>query len=175
MVMGNMTKVYALFQSSFWLEEGFSGEVVSNGGPGHSNLKINCENGPVQIIFDATTSSGTPALVGFIAGKSSDQWNDLGNFKFIFITTWNFCKETNLLHVILKFLIFSISDPKDIEEGFLTQLESYFGPKIRTEFRGFLIKNWTQEPHIKGGPINYAAPGQMHNFHELRKGGCFFS
>ena len=81
--MGNLTKVYALFQSSFWLEEGFSGEVVSNGGPGYSNLKINCENGPVQIIFDATTSSGTPALVGFIAGKSSDQWNDLGTFKYI--------------------------------------------------------------------------------------------
>ena len=82
--MGNLTKVYALFQSSFWLEEGFSGEVVSNGGPGYSNLKTNCENGPVQIIFDATTSSGTPALVGFIAGKSSDQWNDLGTFKHIY-------------------------------------------------------------------------------------------
>ena len=81
--MGNMTKVYALFQSSFWLEEGFSGEVVSNGGPGPSNLKINCENGPVQIIFDATTSSGTPALVGFIAGKSSDQWNNLGSIYYI--------------------------------------------------------------------------------------------
>ena len=54
--------------------------LTPNGGPGPSNLKINCENGPVQIIFDATTSSGTPALVGFIAGKSSDQWNDLGMY-----------------------------------------------------------------------------------------------
>ena len=33
MAMGNMTKVFALFKTSFWLENGFSGEVVSNGGP----------------------------------------------------------------------------------------------------------------------------------------------
>ena len=74
MVMGNLTKMFALFQSSFWLEDGFSGEVVSNGGPTHIE---NCEKGPAFIIFDATTALKTPALVGFIAGKHSDQWNSM--------------------------------------------------------------------------------------------------
>jgi hypothetical protein len=34
----------------------------------------------------------------------------------------------------------------------------------------FLIKDWTTEPDVGGGPVNYMAPGQMHNFHELRQG-----
>ena len=33
LIMANLTKIYVLFKTSFWLEEGFSGEVVSNGGP----------------------------------------------------------------------------------------------------------------------------------------------
>ena len=48
-------------------------------------------------------------------------------------------------------------------------LESYFGPKCQTEFREFLFKNWTDEHYLKGGPVNYTSPGQMHNFHELRE------
>ena len=70
--MANLTKIFVLFKTSFWLKEGFSGEVVSNGGP---SLVESCEKGPVVIFFDATTRFGTPALVGFIGGKAADQWN----------------------------------------------------------------------------------------------------
>ena len=75
--MANLTKIYVLFKTSFWLEEGFSGEVVSNGGP---SLVESCEKGPVVIFFDATTRIGTPALVGFIGGKAADQWNSKVSF-----------------------------------------------------------------------------------------------
>ena len=60
--VGNLMKFYILYEESFWIEDGFSGEVVSSGGPSESRA---CENGPVSIIYDATTKSGTPALVAF--------------------------------------------------------------------------------------------------------------
>ena len=72
MIMANLTKIFVLFKTSFWLKDGFSGEVVSNGG---QSLVESCEKGPVVIFFDATTKLGTPALVGFIGGKAADQWN----------------------------------------------------------------------------------------------------
>ena len=78
LIMANLTKTYVLFKTSFWLEEGFSGEVVSNGGP---SLVESCEKGPVVIFFDATTRIGTPALVGFIGGKAADQWNSKVSFE----------------------------------------------------------------------------------------------
>ena len=78
LIMANLTKVYVVFKTSFWLEEGFSGEVVSNGGP---SLVESCEKGPVVIFFDATTRIGTPALVGFIGGKAADQWNSKVSFE----------------------------------------------------------------------------------------------
>ena len=59
--------------------------------------------------------------------------------------------------------------PEMLQKAFLQQLESYFGKKVETEFRQFLMKNWTDEVHLRGGPVNYTSPGQMHNFHELRK------
>ena len=84
--MANLTKIYVLFKTSFWLEEGFSGEVVSNGGP---SLVESCEKGPVVIFFDATTRFGTPALVGFIGGKAADQWNSKVSFQMGFgILAW---------------------------------------------------------------------------------------
>lgn len=73
MPMANLTKIFVLFKASFWLEAGFSGEVVSNGG---ASKVQHCDKGPVAIFFDATTQLGTPALVAFMAGKASDQWND---------------------------------------------------------------------------------------------------
>ena len=54
------------------------------------------------------------------------------------------------------------------EAAMLNQLESYFGPKIRTEFVDFFIKDWQNEPSARGGPVNYLPPGHMHNFHALR-------
>jgi monoamine oxidase len=33
MLLGNLTKVFVMYQKSFWLEKGLSGEVVTAGGP----------------------------------------------------------------------------------------------------------------------------------------------
>ena len=62
-----------------------------------------------------------------------------------------------------------LSKSKDqIKEAVLIQLESYFGPEVRTQYFGFYLKDWTDEDHLGGGPVNYLPPGQMHNFHQLR-------
>ena len=57
----------------------------------------------------------------------------------------------------------------EIQKAVLNQLESYFGNQVQNAFVQFLIKDWTTEPDVGGGPVNYMAPGQMHNFHELRQ------
>ena len=56
----------------------------------------------------------------------------------------------------------------EIQKAVLDQLVSYYGNQVENEFVRFLIKDWTTEPNVGGGPVNYMAPGQMHNFHELR-------
>ena len=56
----------------------------------------------------------------------------------------------------------------EIQKAVLDQLVSYYGNRVENEFVRFLIKDWTTEPNVGGGPVNYMAPGQMHNFHELR-------
>ncbi len=71
MPMGNLMKVFVLYKESFWLDDGFSGEVVSTGGETKTE---GCESGPITVVYDATTHNKTPALVGFIAGRNGDQW-----------------------------------------------------------------------------------------------------
>ena len=43
--------------------------------------------------------------------------------------------------------------PEMLQKAFLQQLESYFGGKVKTELRQFLMKNWTYEVHLRGGPV----------------------
>jgi hypothetical protein len=33
-----------------------------------------CDEGPLSIVYDATTSKGNAALVGFVGGKQAVQW-----------------------------------------------------------------------------------------------------
>lgn len=134
MHMGNLVKVFTLYETSFWLEDGFSGEVVSTGGPSYVR---GCEKGPCAIFFDATTALGTPAFVGFIAGKNADQWMS--------------------------------KSKADLKAAVMCQLESYFGSRIRAELQQYYVKDWADEPHIRGGPVNYCCPGTMHDFFMLRK------
>ncbi|XP_022093603.1 probable flavin-containing monoamine oxidase A [Acanthaster planci] len=57
---------------AFWREDGFSGEIVSNGGkPTIEGLS----SGPLQLTYDCTTSSGNPAIVGFYA--NSREWSHI--------------------------------------------------------------------------------------------------
>nr|XP_054762647.1 probable flavin-containing monoamine oxidase A [Lytechinus pictus] len=64
---GHLFKFVATYKKAFWREAGYSGEIVCNGScatvPG-------CNKAPIQYVLDATTSEGSPALVGFIGNPS---------------------------------------------------------------------------------------------------------
>lgn len=44
---------------------------MTNGG---KTTVIGCDMGPVGVVYDATTSNGEPALLGFIGGIQAVQW-----------------------------------------------------------------------------------------------------
>ncbi|CAG0898091.1 unnamed protein product [Cyprideis torosa] len=70
---GNLTKFVATYETPFWREKGFSGEVVSDGG---KSPLPGCDRGPVSITYDGTTTTGSPALLGFIGSREAIQWNE---------------------------------------------------------------------------------------------------
>ncbi|KAM6901206.1 putative flavin-containing monoamine oxidase A [Lycodopsis pacificus] len=65
MPVGHMIKFIITYQTAFWKEKGFSGEIVAGSSSG-------C---PFCVTFDATSPSGNAALVGFIAGQQASQWS----------------------------------------------------------------------------------------------------
>ncbi|KAI3362021.1 hypothetical protein L3Q82_012358, partial [Scortum barcoo] len=65
MPVGHMIKFIITYQTAFWKEKGFSGEIVT--GP--------LSDCPFCVTFDATSPSGNAALVGFIAGHQASQWS----------------------------------------------------------------------------------------------------
>lgn len=67
----NITKFVVTFPVAFWREAGLSGEVVTNGG---ASCVAGCDMGPVGVVYDATSCNGEPALLGFIGGIQSVQW-----------------------------------------------------------------------------------------------------
>ncbi len=55
--MGATVKVLATYETPFWRDKGYSGEVVST-------------HGPMSVVFDNTTHDGAqPALLGFVVGS----------------------------------------------------------------------------------------------------------
>ncbi|CAJ0582130.1 unnamed protein product, partial [Mesorhabditis spiculigera] len=64
---GNLIKFIATFQKAFWREKGYSGEIVSTG-----RTTTPGEVLPVISTYDACTSNGSPAIVGFIAIEYAD-------------------------------------------------------------------------------------------------------
>lgn len=70
--IGHLIKFVVVYDRAFWREKGFSGEVVSNGGV--EGLPEGVSRGPLSVCFDATTHRGTPAIVGFIAGRHGVEW-----------------------------------------------------------------------------------------------------
>ncbi|HEX2483763.1 MAG TPA: FAD-dependent oxidoreductase [Myxococcota bacterium] len=59
--MGAAIKCIAVYEKAFWRDDGFSGELISDGGP-------------VGFALDATKPGGPPALVGFIEGAPARAW-----------------------------------------------------------------------------------------------------
>ncbi|XP_055369450.1 probable flavin-containing monoamine oxidase A isoform X3 [Betta splendens] len=65
MPVGHMIKFIITYQTAFWREKGFSGEVVAGSG-------TKC---PFSVTYDATSPGGSAALVGFIAGEQASEWS----------------------------------------------------------------------------------------------------
>ncbi|XP_026153844.1 probable flavin-containing monoamine oxidase A isoform X2 [Mastacembelus armatus] len=65
MPVGHMIKFIITYQTAFWKEKGFSGEIVAGS-------STNC---PFSVAYDATSPSGNAALVGFIAGQQASAWS----------------------------------------------------------------------------------------------------
>lgn len=61
-----------MFEQAFWRDNGYSGEIVSNGG--ETDMR-EVSAGPLSACFDATTNNGIPAIVGFIAGRVGVEWH----------------------------------------------------------------------------------------------------
>lgn len=64
MPVGHLMKFIITYQTAFWKEKGFSGEVMTGSSTG-------C---PFSVTFDATSPSGNAALVGFMAGEGATRW-----------------------------------------------------------------------------------------------------
>lgn len=71
--IGHLTKFLVIYDKAFWRENGFSGEVVSSGGV-TTEVGVSC--GPLSICFDAVSSNGVPAIVGFISGRQGTEWHN---------------------------------------------------------------------------------------------------
>ena len=64
MPMGTTIKCLLTYETSFWREEGFSGEALSDGDP-------------VVLVYDNTDAAGAqPCLVAFITGDAARRWGD---------------------------------------------------------------------------------------------------
>lgn len=61
MPMASEVKIFATYDRPFWRDKGFSGEVVTDGGP-------------VSVVFDNTTPNGQAALLGLIGGSKAHTW-----------------------------------------------------------------------------------------------------
>ncbi|GMR57112.1 hypothetical protein PMAYCL1PPCAC_27307 [Pristionchus mayeri] len=67
MTPGHLIKFIVTYKSAFWREDGKSGEIISAG-----RTTIPGEILPIVCSYDATTSNGSPAIVGFIHADLHD-------------------------------------------------------------------------------------------------------
>ena len=64
MKMGSYLKFVLTYDEAYWIESGYSGHFVSNGGLQSKQFLEG--NQPMTVLCDATTYDGVPALVGFL-------------------------------------------------------------------------------------------------------------
>ncbi|GMR57108.1 hypothetical protein PMAYCL1PPCAC_27303, partial [Pristionchus mayeri] len=67
MTPGHLIKFIVTYKSAFWREDGKSGEIISAG-----RTTIPGQILPIVCSYDATTSNGSPAIVGFIHAELHD-------------------------------------------------------------------------------------------------------
>lgn len=61
--MANLIKFVVTYSDTFWRRNGFSGEIVARG----DSVDDNPLTRPILCTFDATTSHGSPAILGFLS------------------------------------------------------------------------------------------------------------
>lgn len=64
----HLTKFVASYDTAFWRNAGLCGDMA------RSSCVGCCENNPIGITFDGTTSNGSPAIVGFITSYAAAKW-----------------------------------------------------------------------------------------------------
>lgn len=64
----HLTKFVASYDTPFWRKAGLCGDMA------RSSCVGCCENNPIGITFDGTTSNGSPAIVGFITSHAAAKW-----------------------------------------------------------------------------------------------------
>ena len=65
----HLMKFVATYSTAFWRKAGLSGDMARN------TTKGFCESNPIALTFDATSSDGNPAIVGFITSYAAAQWS----------------------------------------------------------------------------------------------------
>ncbi|XP_038066143.1 probable flavin-containing monoamine oxidase A isoform X2 [Patiria miniata] len=70
--VGHLIKFIVTYPTAFWREDGFSGEIVSNGG---KPIIEGPSSGPLHLTYDCTTSNGNPGIVGFYA--NGREWSHI--------------------------------------------------------------------------------------------------
>lgn len=82
----HLIKFIATYATAFWRKTGLSGEMA------RSTAKGVCENNPIAITFDGTSSNGSPAILGFITSYAAAKWST------VTVLTSNY-RHVLLLHV----------------------------------------------------------------------------
>ena len=75
MSMGSYIKFVLTYDEAYWLNTGYSGDLVSAGG---FQKVSTLEGEPITVLCDGTTYDGVPALVGFLGGRLAVQWGQKG-------------------------------------------------------------------------------------------------
>jgi len=70
MIPSHLTKFIVSYSTAFWREHGMSGEIA------HVTSKHHCDDNPIALTFDGSTSDGSPAILGFIASYAASKWSN---------------------------------------------------------------------------------------------------
>jgi len=135
---GDIIKFVLTYDETYWIDSGFSGEFLSNGGrTTMQQLQLRLEGSvPITMLCDATTCQGVPALVGFLGGRQAVQWASAGLAR---------TKAAILDALAVAFGGTWVRDPVD-----------------------FYVKDWSEEPFgCGGGSACVPTPGTMDAFHTL--------
>ena len=100
----HLTKFVATYGTAFWRKDGLSGELL------RSSCEDSCNNNPIAMTFDATTSDGNPAILGFITSSTAAKWSSVPVISYAIIylacvaggivsasrvweSSWELCRE----------------------------------------------------------------------------------